>query len=254
MSVGVNLAPLFVGKLGPNDNFTGFSSGMNHAARLQGWAARGGHGEKRDPRHGRPMRRAPRRPRHVYHLPYDPTRPVVCLDETSKQLVGHARKPIPPRPGIPERADDEYTREGTANSFAAIEPITGRALVEVTDHRTAIVMARVLKRLSDEVYASAQIIVLVMDNLSTHSIACLQEAFPPAEARRLARRHEIHHTPKHGSWLDVAENFLSTMSVERLDQRVSNDRLRSRTSGKLTWHCCADDARIKLRRLYPSLQ
>ncbi len=169
----------------------------------------------------------------------------------------------PPRPGIPERLDDEYTREGTANIFAAIEPITGRALVEVTDHRTAIDMARFLKRLSDEVYASAQIIVLVMDNLNTHSIACLYEAFPPAEARRLARRFEIHHTPKHGSWLDVAEIFLSTMSVECLDQRVANAGslreivdawLRSRTSGKLTWHFCADDARIKLRRLYPSLQ
>ncbi len=199
----------------------------------------------------------------VYHLPYDPTRPVVCLDETSKQLVGHARKPIPPRPGIRERVDDEYTREGTANIFAAIEPISGRALVEVTDHRTAIDMARFLKRLSDEVYASAQIIVLVMDNLNTHSIACLYEAFPPAEARRLARRFEIHHTPKHGSWLDVAEIFLSTMSVECLDQRVANAGslreivdawLRSRTSGKVTWHFCADDARIKLRRLYPSLQ
>jgi len=198
----------------------------------------------------------------VYHLPYDATRPVVCFDETSKQLVDHARKPIPPRPGVAARVDDEYIREGTANIFAAIEPITGRALVEVTERRTAIDTARFLKRLSDEVYAAAQTIVLVMDNLNTHSTACLYEAFPPAEARRIAKRFEIHHTPKHGSWLDVAEIFLSTMSIECLDQRVPDARtltaivdawLRSRKSGKVRWRFNAENARIKLHRLYPSL-
>ena len=114
-------------------------------------------------------------------------RPVVCFDETSKQVVGHARTPIPPRPGTAARVDDEYTREGTANIFAAIEPVTGKALVQVTERRTSIDTARFFKRLSDEVYAAATTIVLVMDNLSTHSIACLYEAFPPAEARRIAR-------------------------------------------------------------------
>lgn len=198
----------------------------------------------------------------VYHLPYDATRPVVCFDETSKQLVGHARNPIPPRPGVAARVDDEYTREGTANLFAAIEPITGKALVEVTERRTAADTARFLKRLSDDVYAAADTIVLVMDNLNTHSTACFYEAFPPAEARRIAKRFEIHHTPKHGSWLDVAEIFLSMMSRACLDQRVPDiDRLRSvvdawlrsRTSGKVKWRFRADDARIKLHRLYPSL-
>jgi len=199
----------------------------------------------------------------VYQLPYDATRPVVCFDESSKQLVGHARTPIPARPGVAARVDDEYTREGTANIFAAIEPITGSAIVEVTERRTAVDTARFLKRLSDDVYAQAHTIVLVMDNLNTHSTACLYEAFPPAEARRIAKRFEIHHTPKHGSWLDVAEIFLSTMSIECLDQRISDANslreivdawLRSRTSGKVKWRFRAEGARIKLRRLYPSLQ
>lgn len=198
----------------------------------------------------------------VYHLPYDETRPVVCLDETSKQLLAHTRTPIPARPGVAARVDDEYTRQGTANIFAAIEPITGKALVEVTEHRTAIDMAGFLRRLSDDAYPAAKTIVLVMDNLNVHSTACLYEAFPPAEARRIARRFEIHHTPKHGSWLDVAEIFLSTMSIECLDQRVPdaatlktivNAWLRSRKSGKVRWRFDADDARIKLHRLYPSL-
>ena len=198
----------------------------------------------------------------VYHLPYDETRPVVCMDETSKQLIEHARTPIPARPGVDERVDDEYTRNGTANIFAAIEPITGKALVEVTEHRTAIDTARFLRRLSDEAYPAAKTIVLVMDNLTVHSTASLYEAFPPAEARRIARRFEIHHTPKHGSWLDVAEIFLSTMSIECLDQRIPDVAalkaaivawLRTRKSGKVRWQFDVDNARIKLHRLYPSL-
>lgn len=198
----------------------------------------------------------------VYQLEYDATRPVVCFDETSKQLVAHLRKPIPARPGAAQRVDDEYMRQGTANIFAAIEPLTGCALVEVTEHRTSIDTARFLKRLSDEVYLAAKTIVLVMDNLSTHSMACLYEAFPPSEARRIARRFEIHHTPKHGSWLDVAEIFLSTMSIQCLDQRVPNVNslraivdawLRSRGGGKVKWQFRAEDARLKLHRLYPSL-
>jgi hypothetical protein len=198
----------------------------------------------------------------VYQLEYDAARPVVCFDETSKQLVDHVRTPLPARRGAARRVDDEYVRQGTANIFAAIEPLTGQALVEVTERRTSVDTARFLKRLSDEVYAAATKIVLVMDNLSTHSIACLYEAFPPAEARRIARRFEIHHTPKHGSWLDVAEIFLSTMSVQCLDQRVAGLQslravvdawLSSRKGGRVRWQFRAEDARIKLHRLYPSL-
>lgn len=198
----------------------------------------------------------------VYHRPYDPARPQVCLDETSKQLLEHTRVPIPASPGVPGRVDDEYKRCGTANIFAAVEPLTGRALIEVTERRTSVDMARFLRRLSDEQHPRATAIVLVMDNLSTHSLACLYEAFPPAEAHRLARRFEVHHTPKHGSWLNVAEIFLSTLSLQCLDQRVGSiSKLRSiiaswqsaRTGGKVTWRFTTAAARIKLRRLYPSI-
>jgi hypothetical protein len=198
----------------------------------------------------------------VYHRPYDPERPQVCLDETSKQLVGHLQTPIAARPGVRERVDDEYTREGTANIFAAIEPITGKSLIEVTERRTARDMANFLRRLSDEAYPTAKTIVLVMDNLNTHSPACLYEAFPPAEAGRLAQRFEIHHTPKHGSWLNVAEILLSTLSIQCLDQRVPNiEKLRSevvawqrsKSGGAVKWRFNTADARVKLHRLYPSL-
>lgn len=198
----------------------------------------------------------------VYQRPYDPQRPQVCVDETSKQLVGHARTPIPARPGVLERVDDEYTRQGTANIFAAIEPITGTSLVEVTAHRTAVDFAKFLRRLSDEVYPLATAIVLVMDNLNIHALSCFYEAYEPAEARRLATRFEVHHTPKHGSWLDVAEIFLSTMSIQCLDQRVPDiDTLRrevaawtaSKKGGAVKWRFNTADARIKLRRLYPSI-
>jgi hypothetical protein len=198
----------------------------------------------------------------VYHRPYDPEHPQVCLDETSKQLVGHTQVPIAARPGVRERVDDEYTREGTANIFAAIEPITGKSLVEVTERRTARDMANFLRQLSDDAYPTAKTIVLVMDNLNTHSPACLYEVFPPEEARRLAQRFEIHHTPKHGSWLNVAEIFLSTMSIQCLDQRVpSIEKLRSevaawqrsKSGGTVKWRFNTADARIKLHRLYPSL-
>lgn len=198
----------------------------------------------------------------VYHRPYDPTRPQVCLDETSKQLLEHVRVPVPASRGVRARIDDEYKRCGTANIFAAVEPLTGRSLIQVTEHRANVDMARFLRRLSDEEYPNAQVIVLVMDNLSTHSLACLYETFQPREAHRIARRFEIHHTPKHGSWLNVAEIFLSTLSTQCLDQRVKDiARLRSiiaawhasRTGGKVNWRFTTATARIKLRRLYPSI-
>lgn len=198
----------------------------------------------------------------VYHRPYDPDRPQVCLDETSKQLLEHTRQPVAAGPGSPARIDDEYKRCGTANIFAAVEPLTGQSLVEVTERRTAVDMARFLARLSDETYRHASVIVLVMDNLNIHDLSCLYEAFPPAEARRLTQRFEVHHTPKHGSWLNVAEIFLSTLSRQCLDQRVASIEalhaiisawLDSRPNRKVNWHFSTADARIKLSRLYPSI-
>jgi DDE superfamily endonuclease len=198
----------------------------------------------------------------VYHRPYDPNRPQVCLDETSKQLLAHTRVPLPAKRGTPGRVDDEYKRCGTANIFAAVEPLTGWSLVEATDRRTNIDMARFLRRISDEAFPNAEVIVLVMDNLSTHTFACLYDAFPPAEARRLTLRFELHHTPRHGSWLNVAEIFLSTLSTQCLDQRIG--RLvelqailkawrASRPPGRVKWRFTTANARIKLRRLYPSI-
>ena len=159
-------------------------------------------------------------------------------------------------------SNDEYIRCGTANIFAAVEPITGKALMEVTERRTAVDMAKFLRRLSDEVFATATAIVLVMDNLNIHSLSCLYEAFPPAEARRLIERFEVHHTPKHGSWLNVAETFLSMLALQCLDQRIGSiGALRSivaawcaaRTCGKVVWRFTTKDARVKLLRLYPSI-
>jgi hypothetical protein len=198
----------------------------------------------------------------VYHRPWDPARPQVCLDETSKQLLAHTRVPIAARPGKLARVDDEYKRCGTANIFAAVEPLTDWCLVEATEHRTNIDMAHFLRRISDEAFPDAIVIVLVMDNLSIHTLSCLYEAFEPDEARRLTKRFEIHYTPRHGSWLNVAETFLSTLVMQCLGQRI--DGLvqlgtilaawkASRRTGRVTWRFTTADARIKLRRLYPSL-
>lgn len=198
----------------------------------------------------------------VYRRVYDPARPQVCLDETSKQLLEHTRVPIAARPGKRARVDDEYKRCGTANIFAAIEPVTGRGLVQVTEHRTAVDMALFLRRIADEEYPNATAIVLVMDNLNIHGLPCLYEAFEPVEARRLAQRFEIHHTPRHGSWLNIAETFLSMLARQCLAQRFGSlPELQaataawqaSRTSGKVVWRFTTADARIKLRRLYPSI-
>ena len=196
----------------------------------------------------------------VYHLRYDPLRPVVCFDETSKQLVGHTRVPIAPRRGRPALVDDEYRRCGTANVFLATEPLMGVVLIEATEYRRAVDCAAFLRYLSDEVYPSAAKIILVSDNLNIHSAACFYEAYPAEEARRLTTRFEMHHTPKHGSWLNLAECQLSVLVRQCLDRRIDSidelERLlaawgRNRKGAPVRWQFTTANARIKLRRLYP---
>ena len=200
----------------------------------------------------------------VYHRPHDPTRPVVCLDETSKQLIKETRMPIPAKPGRPARHDYEYERNGTANLFMLFAPLEGWRHVEVTGRRAAVDYARVLKDLSDTHFRDASKIVLVQDNLSTHKPASLYEAFPAPEARRLVERFEWHYTPKHGSWLDMAESELSVLSGQCLDRRIpdkhtlieevaawENDR--NNAHAKADWQLTTADARVKLKRLYPAM-
>jgi hypothetical protein len=200
----------------------------------------------------------------VYQRPHDPMNPVVCLDETSKQLLTETRVPIKPKPGRPARRDYEYERNGTANLFMIFAPLEGWRHVKVTDRHTAIDYAHVLKELSDNHFATAKKIILVQDNLNTHKPASLYEAFPPAEARRLVERFEWHYTPKHGSWLDMAESELSVLSRQCLDRRIQDkqtltdevaawERSRNREHAKADWQFTAADARVRLKRLYPSL-
>src|SRR5512147_883242 len=158
----------------------------------------------------------------VYHRPYDENRPLVCLDEASKQLIGEVIEPIPAEPGQPERFDYEYTRNGTANLFMISEPLVGWRTVPVTERRTAKDFAEVVRWLVEEVHAEAEKVVLVQDNLNTHKLASLYEAFPPEEARRLCDRLEVHYTPKHGSWLDMAEIELGILQRQCLDRRLSD--------------------------------
>jgi hypothetical protein len=201
----------------------------------------------------------------VYHRPFDPQRPVVCLDETSKQLVAETRTPVPAKPARPARADYEYERHGTANLFLVTEPMIGQRWVTVTGRRTAVDFARLIQHLVDVRYKDAERIVLVMDNLNTHRPASLYEAFEPAEARRLMEKLEIHHTPKHGSWLNVAEIELSLLAGQCLDRRIATreelarevrawERRRNKDHGTVDWQFSTKDARIKLKRLYPSAQ
>jgi hypothetical protein len=156
----------------------------------------------------------------IYQRPHDPLRPQVCLDETSKQLLGEVREPLPPVPGQVRREDSEYERHGTANLFMLYAPLEGWRHVEVTERRTAVDFAHVVQNLVAHWFVHAERIVLVMDNLNTHSTASLYEAFAPAEARRLARKLEIHYTPKHGSWLDMAELELSILARQCLRERI----------------------------------
>ena len=200
----------------------------------------------------------------VYKRPQDPARPVVCLDESSKQLVGEIRTPLPPAPGLPARYDCEYVRNGTANLFVAFEPLAGWRRVGVTDARRRVDWAWFVKGLLDGRYKDAERVVLVMDQLNTHSAASLYEAFPPEEARRLAARPEIHHTPKHGSWLNMAEIELSVLGRQCLAERAEDkatlaaqvgawQKARNRRHCKVDWRFTTADARIKLKRLYPSV-
>ena len=199
----------------------------------------------------------------VYKRPYDPKRPVVCLDETSKQLIGEVATPMLAAPGQVAHYDYEYVRNGVANIFMIFEPLAGQRDVEVTDRRTKKDYAECLRKISDETYPDAEVIVLVQDNLNTHSPASLYEAFDPAEAKRLADRFEVHYTPKHGSWLDMAEIELGILGRQCLSRRIDNmDDLRQEanawevardTAGaKADWQFRTEDARIKLKKLYPS--
>jgi hypothetical protein len=202
----------------------------------------------------------------VYARPYDPARPVVCVDEGGKQLIGDCRPPLPVRPGSPAKQDAEYARgEGMANLFMAFEPLAGTRHVEVTERKRSVDFARFLRATSDERYPQAAKVVLVCDNLSTHTPAALYEAFTPAEARRLAERFEWHYTPRHGSWLNVAEMELSALARQCLDRRIPDlvaltgevaawERDRNAAVVRVDWQFTAADARVKLRRLYPTIQ
>jgi hypothetical protein len=207
----------------------------------------------------------------VYQRPLDPDPPVVCLDETTKQLIKETRTPIPPKPAQPPsrawspvRHDYEYERNGTANLFMLFAPLEGWRHVEVTDRHAALDYAQVLKALSDRYFPHTSKIVPVQDNLSTQQPASLYEAFPPTAARRLVERFEWHYTPKHGSWLDMAESELSVLSGQCLDRRLPDKKTlieevaawqkdRNKKHTKADWQFTTADARIKLKRLYPAL-
>lgn len=200
----------------------------------------------------------------VYCRPYDAQHPVVCFDEKSKQLVDEICKPIAPRPGEVERCDYEYVRNGTANMFMMVEPLGGWRHVNVTTRRTKEDFAGQIKELVDIHYPEAVKITLVMDNLNTHRLSCLYEAFEPTEARRLIEKIAPVHTPKHGSWLNMAECELSVLEKQALGERVGNEtELRARVTTweadrnhrfkGIDWQFRTADARIKLRRLYPKI-
>lgn len=201
----------------------------------------------------------------VYQRPPDPARPLVCLDETSKQLTREVRTPLPPAPGRPARYDTEYERNGVANLFLACAPLLGWRAVDATERRTRRDWAHRIKRLVDVDFPAAERIVLVLDNLNTHDPASLYEAFPPAEAKRLWDKLEVHYTPKHGSWLNIAEIELSALGRQCLDRRIPDRTAldaevtawaadRNTAATTVRWQFTAADARIKLHRLYPILE
>jgi len=200
----------------------------------------------------------------VYHLPYDSEYPVVCMDESSKQLIGEIRTPIPCKPGHPARFDDEYVRNGVVQIFMEVEPLAGKRHVAITERRTRKDWAQQIKEMLDERYPDAVQVRLVMDNLNTHNVASLYETFKPDEARRLAERLDIHFTPKHGSWLNMAEIELSVLKGQCLDRRIPDmasmqtevatwETNRNNAIKPIDWQFTTSDARIKLKRLYPNL-
>lgn len=201
----------------------------------------------------------------VYQRAYDPKRPVVCLDELPVQLLGEVFSPLPMEPGKPRREDYEYKREGVANVFMVFEPLAGKRYLFVTSRRTALDWAEVMQQIADELYPEAERVVMVMDNLNTHDVASLYKRFVPSEAWRLRQRLEIHHTPVHGSWLNVAEVELSVLVRQCLDRRIGDiealdrevqawARSRNEACVRVDWQFRTSDARIKLKRLYPKIE
>jgi transposase len=201
----------------------------------------------------------------VYQRPYDERRPLVGIDEVPVQLVGEVRSPLPARPGTPARYDYEYKRNGTANLFMVFQPLTGWRHVEVTERRTAKDFAELLRWLVEDIHGEAEKVVLVVDNLNTHTPGCLYEAFEPGRARRIASKLEWHYTPKHGSWLNVAEIELAALSKQCLGRRMGSiqtlrrqvtawEEERNERFVEVKWRFTTTDARIKLHRLYPSIQ
>jgi len=199
----------------------------------------------------------------LYELPYNPLRPMICFDETSKQLIAETRIPLPASPGQVLRYDYEYKRNGTRNLFLCFEPLAAWRHVEVTESRTKLDFAHQMRWLVDVAYPDAECIEVVMDNLNTHTYAALYEAFEPAEARRIARKLAFHFTPKHASWLNMAEIEFSVF-MRKLGPRVPNEETliqkvsaietsRNQTRSSIDWQFTTDDARIKLKRLYPSI-
>ena len=199
----------------------------------------------------------------LYQQAYNPQEPLVCFDETSKQLLAETRMPLPMQPGEPLRYDTEYERRGTANLFMFFEPLANWRHVEVTDRRTMIDFASCMKALVDDFYPEVDVIHVVLDNLNTHKLASLYEAFSPEEAHRMVQRLRFHHTPKHGSWLNMAEIELSILSRQTLAERIADreslereiqawEKGRNDANATIDWQFTTKDARIKLKRLYPS--
>ena len=200
----------------------------------------------------------------IYQQPYDPKRPLWCMDEKPFQLLGESREPLPMRPGDVAKVDSEYVRNGTASIFCFIQPHTGEIRHFVEPTRTAVDWAEKIKYLVDEIEPDAEKIVLVMDNLNTHCVSSLYKAFPPSEARRIARKLEVHYTPKHGSWLDIAEIGINIMTRECLNRRIGGiDKLKeelkewnedyNRKSSPINWQFQSSDSRVKLKSLYPDI-
>jgi hypothetical protein len=200
----------------------------------------------------------------VYKRPYDEAQPLICMDESSKQQLKDTRVPIPAKPGTVARYDTEYERHGVSNIFMFFEPLQGKRVIEVTDQRTAIDWAHQIRNLVDVHYPQAKRITLVMDNLNTHTGASLYKAFEPKEARRILEKLEIHYTPKHGSWLNMAEIELSILSRQCMDRRIPDQETlkkeifawqdkRNAIACPMEWRFTTEDARIKLKKLYPTL-